>query len=283
MSRIAFLVEYNGARYSGFQTQTPRDFPVGTPPGGRDAPVPTIQDALETAIAQIAQSDVSVVAAGRTDAGVHATGQVIHADIPTSRPMTAWTRGVNAHLPPDISVRHAQEMPPAFHARFSATGRRYVYVIQNRPQRPGLLNGRVGWYHRPLDTDKMTAAAACLLGTHDFSSFRAAECQAKSPVKTLTTLNLTRRKDLVIIEVAANAFLHHMVRNIVGALIWVGNGKMPVAWMGDILQARDRTCAAPTFSPEGLYLSAVDYDAKWCFGVPESAREREIGVLHFFA
>ena len=254
--RIALAVEYAGAAFCGFQSQPSR---CG------------VQDALESAIGAIAGGPVGVVAAGRTDAGVHAASQVVHFDTEADRPTTAWVRGVNAHLPPTAAVLWAQPVPPEFHARFSATARHYAYRLQNRSERPGLLAGRAGWYHHPLDVAAMQEACAMLIGTHDFSSFRAAECQAKSPVKTLSHASVARDGDIVRFDFSANAFLHHMIRNIVGALVTVGSGKAPSSWMAELLAARDRTRGPATFAPEGLYFCGADYDAR--FGLPPTRRE----------
>ena len=253
--RIALGVEYAGAAFCGFQSQPSH---CG------------VQDALEAAIERIAGHPVGVTAAGRTDAGVHAACQVVHFDTEASRPDSAWVRGVNTHLPATAAVLWSHQVDPAFHARFSATARHYTYVLLNRAERPGLNAGRVGWYHHPLDVDAMRSAAAALVGTHDFSSFRAAECQAKSPVKTLSKAAVARDGALVRFEFTANAFLHHMIRNIVGALVVVGSGKMPAPWVGELLALRDRTKAAPTFSPDGLYFAGADYEAR--FGLPPTVR-----------
>lgn len=246
--RVALALEYRGTAYCGWQSQS----------GGG-----SVQDALETAVSTVAAAPVRVTCAGRTDAGVHALAQVVHFDTDAQRPETAWVRGVNARLPPDIAVRWAQAVDPEFHARFSARGRRYRYLLLNRPQRPGLLADRVAWYHRPLDLAAMQAAARLLLGEHDFSSFRAAECQAKSPVKTLQRADVARQGDLLVFDFAATAFLHHMIRNIVGALVYVGKGAHPPEWITELLAARDRTQAPPTFAAAGLYFAGVDYDPVW--------------------
>jgi tRNA pseudouridine38-40 synthase len=253
--RFALGIEYDGTGFSGWQSQ----------PGGN-----TVQDVLELAMSAIACVPVRVVCAGRTDAGVHATRQVIHFDAPVERAPTAWVRGVNAHLPPQVVVRWATPVADDFHARFAARSRSYHYLLLNRPERPGLLSGKVGWCHRPLDLDAMQAAAACLSGEHDFSSFRAAECQAKSPVKILHDFDISREGELIRIRCRANAFLHHMVRNLVGALVYVGMGRQPVSWLAQLLAARDRRLGAPTFSPDGLYLVGVEYDAAW--GLPQQGR-----------
>lgn len=246
--RIALGLEYDGAGFSGWQSQ-----PAGN----------TVQDVLENALTSIAGMPLRVVCAGRTDAGVHALGQVVHFDPPLDRPMTAWVRGTNAHLPPAVAVRWAVPVADEFHARFAARARSYRYVLLNRNERPGLLAGKVGWCHRPLDLPAMRAAAACLLGEHDFSSFRAAECQAKSPVKILYRLDISQEGDLILFDCCANAFLHHMVRNLVGALVYVGMGRQSPVWCAHLLAARDRRVGAPTFAPDGLYLAGVDYGDRW--------------------
>jgi tRNA pseudouridine38-40 synthase len=252
--RIALGVEYDGSAFRGWQIQ----------PGGG-----TVQNAVEDAMRQIADVEIKVVCAGRTDAGVHATGQVVHFDCDVARPLTAWVRGVNSFLPPAVAVRWAHAVPDDFHARFSAHGRRYRYVLLNRPQRVGLWHGRVGWYHHPLDEALMQRAANLLLGQHDFSAFRAAECQARSPVRTLRRFDVRRSGDALIFDLEADAFLHHMVRNLVGSLVYVGQGKHPPQWAQELLSARDRKRAAPTFMADGLYLAGVQYEAHW--GLPVSA------------
>lgn len=246
--RIALGLEYDGATFCGWQSQA----------GGG-----SVQDALESAVSAIADAPLRVVCAGRTDAGVHALGQVVHFDTPTERPLTAWVRGVNAHLPPAVAVRWAQVMPDEFHARFSARGRRYRYLLLNRAVRPGLLARRVGWFHQPLDVAAMQVASQALLGEHDFSAFRSAECQAKSPVKTLHKLVIARHGEMIVFDFAANGFLHHMVRNLIGALVYVGKGAHPPSWLGELLAARNRALAAPTFDASGLYFAGVDYDPVW--------------------
>jgi tRNA pseudouridine38-40 synthase len=255
--RVALGIEYDGRRFCGWQSQ----------PGGCG-----VQDALERALAPISGTFVRVAAAGRTDTGVHATAQVAHFDAPVERPLTAWVRGVNSALPEGAAVLWAQPVGADFHARFSATGRAYTYVLLNRASRPGLASGRVGWFHRPLDVERMQEAAQLLLGTHDFSAFRAAECQADSPLRELRRLDVERRGDLIVFRFAANAFLQRMVRNIVGSLVYVGKGRQRPQWLGELLAARDRTAAAPTFAPDGLYLTGVEYDSAW--GLPQPcARE----------
>jgi tRNA pseudouridine38-40 synthase len=246
--RIALGLEYEGAAFAGWQTQ-----PQGN----------TVQDALERALADIAGAPIRVACAGRTDAGVHAAAQVVHFDAPTARPENAWVRGVNAHLPDSIAVRWSRKVPDDFHARYSALARSYRYVLHNHAVRPALLHGRVGWFHLPLDIEAMQAGAALLAGEQDFSAFRAAECQARSPVKTLHQADVRREGDCIVFDFRASAFLHHMVRNMVGALVYVGKGAHPPKWIAELIAGRDRRLAAPTFSPSGLYLSGVEYDARW--------------------
>lgn len=257
--RFALGLEYDGRRYSGWQSQ----------PSGN-----TVQDRLEAALAGIAGSKTAVVCAGRTDTGVHAIEQVVHFDTQAERPLTAWVRGVNAKLPDDIAVRWACQVSMDFHARFAATGRRYSYVLLNRRERPGLASGKVGWCHHALDEEAMRAAAACLLGEHDFSSFRSAECQAKSPVKLLRLCRIERHGDRIVFDLAANAFLHHMVRNLVGSLVYVGMGRRPPEWLAAVLAARDRSLAAPTFMADGLYFVGADYEEKW--GLPQTGLQHRI-------
>jgi tRNA pseudouridine38-40 synthase len=255
--RVALGIEYDGRRFCGWQSQ----------PGGCG-----VQDALERALARIGGQFVRVAAAGRTDTGVHATAQVAHFDAPVERPLSAWVRGVNSELADGAAVLWAQPVAPQFHARFSATGRGYTYLLLNRASRPGLEAGRVGWFHRTLDVERMREASRLLLGVHDFSAFRAAECQAESPSRELRRLDIERRGELIVMRFAANAFLQRMVRNIVGSLVYVGKGRFPPPWMGELLAGRDRSAAAPTFAPDGLYLTAVEYDSAW--GLPRPcARE----------
>lgn len=246
--RIALGVEYDGGALRGWQTQ----------PGGG-----TVQDELEHALACIAGERIGVVCAGRTDAGVHAIEQVVHFDTAVRRPLTAWVRGVNRFLPPAIAVRWAQPVDDAFHARFSARGRCYRYLLLNRASRPGLWHGRVGWCHRPLDEDAMGRAARLLLGEHDFSAFRAASCQARSPVKTMRRATVARVGEMLVFDFEASAFLHHMVRNLVGSLVYVGQGSHPPEWIDELLVCRDRTRAAPTFAADGLYLVGARYEEHW--------------------
>jgi tRNA pseudouridine38-40 synthase len=246
--RIALGLEYAGTSFTGWQSQ----------PDGR-----ALQDVLQRALAAIAEHDVATIAAGRTDAGVHATMQIVHFDTAAARPDTAWVRGVNAHLPPEVAVLWAQPVDEAFHARYAATARHYTYLLVNRPVRAAVLAGRVGWYHHALDVDAMRAGARQLVGTQDFSAFRAAMCQAKSPVKTLSRASIDRRDNAIRFDFSANAFLHHMIRNIVGALVRVGAGKAAPAWIGELLAGRDRTRGAPTFAADGLYFTGADYPPTW--------------------
>ena len=242
--RVALGIEYDGTSFNGWQSQ----------PDGA-----SVQDALERALAAIAGTPTRVTAAGRTDRGVHAAMQVVHFDTDARRPLTAWVRGVNAHLPDSVAVLWSVAVAPEFHARFSAMRRHYTYLLADRPARPGLFAHRVGWHHRALDVTAMQEAARALVGTHDFSAFRAAECQAKSPVKTLVQLDITRVGELVRFDFCADAYLHHMIRNIVGSLVQVGGGKVPSSWIGELLEGRDRTRAAGTFAPQGLYFTGVEY------------------------
>jgi len=242
--RIALGVEYDGSRYHGWQTQQDAD---------------SIQERLEWALAQVADHQVETVCAGRTDRGVHATQQVVHFDTTAHRSLRGWQLGTIQLLPDDITVIWAQEVSADFHARYSARSRHYRYVILNRLTRPGLQNGRVTWWYHELDAHKMHQAAQQLLGEHDFTSFRGKDCQAHSPVRLIESIAATREGQYIYIDVRANAFLHHMVRNIVGTLIEVGQGKQPVGWVGEVLKARDRNAAGITAPAEGLYLVHVRY------------------------
>lgn len=254
MKRIALGLQYEGTPWQGWQTQPHRQ---------------TVQDVLEAALEKFCCGPLPTTCAGRTDAGVHATGQVVHFDTEASRELFSWVRGVNAFLPASVAVRWAAEVEGGehgFHARFSALARTYHYLIYNHPVRSPLWSGRAGWVFRPLDEGAMMQAAQALVGEHDFSAFRAAECQALSPVRAMQAISVRRRGELVVVTLRANAFLHHMVRNIVGSLIQVGNGNRPPGWIAELLAGRNRELAAPTFSPDGLYLAQVDYDARW--GLP---------------
>lgn len=246
--RIALGVEYDGSQYFGWQSQA----------GGH-----TVQDALQVALSGIANERIRVVAAGRTDTGVHAQEQVVHFNTNVVRPLTAWVRGVNALLPNSIAVLWAHAVPEEFHARFSAQARSYRYLLINRSVRNAMQHGKAGWFHAPLNVEKMREAAQHLLGEHDFSALRAAECQAKSPIKNLAQLDIKKQGNAIVFDLSANAFLHHMVRNIIGCLVYVGKGKHPPQWMREVLEGRERSLAAPTFAPDGLYLRRVTYDVKW--------------------
>jgi len=250
--RVALGISYNGQNYQGWQSQ---------------ASGLTVQDKLEKALGKFTAQRVSTVCAGRTDAAVHALMQVVHFDTDRDRDTHSWTRGTNANLPRDIAVQWAVRTSDAFHCRACATSRRYAYVLLESPIRPSVEVGRVGWTFRSLDPVALRAAADILLGEHDFSSFRASQCQALSPIKNVIDISINRRGAYWRIEFEANAFLHHMIRNIMGCLVQIGQGAKPVSWMAEVLAARDRKAAAPTFSPDGLYFLGPRYDAHW--GMPE--------------
>ncbi|MQQ99382.1 tRNA pseudouridine(38-40) synthase TruA [Glaciimonas soli] len=267
MKRIVLGVQYDGTPWQGWQTQ----------PSGQ-----TVQDKLEFALAKFTQGKVPTICAGRTDAGVHALEQVVHFDTELTRSLSSWVRGLNAFLPPSIAVRWASEVPHAevpdhvdgnlqFHARFSATARTYHYLLYNHPVRSPILANKVGWAFRPLDVERMREAAHYFIGTHDFSAFRAIECQAASPIRTMHEVKIEQHGSLIVFTLRANAFLHHMVRNMIGALIFVGNGKESAAWIAELLVQQDRSLAAPTFMPDGLYLGKVEYDKKWNLPQEESS------------
>lgn len=249
--RHAVGVEFDGSGYRGWQRQ-------------RD--VPTVQAQVELALSRVLGHAVEVTGAGRTDAGVHARGMVAHFDTPVLRSSRALVLGGNTHLPHGIALQWARRVPDHFHARYSALSRSYRYCILDRPVRGALAHGRTAFIHHRLEVQPMREAARWLLGTHDFSSFRAAECQARSPVRALTDLVVARHGDFVVLQVTANAFLHHMVRNIAGLLIHVGQGKAPAAFAGEVLAARDRRIAPPTAPAQGLYLWRVLYPS--VFGLP---------------
>jgi tRNA pseudouridine38-40 synthase len=250
--RMVLGLSYNGLPYQGWQSQS----------SGR-----TVQDRLEAALAAFTGARISTLCAGRTDAGVHALMQVVHFESPVERSKHAWVRGTNRNLTSDIAVEWALPAPPDFHCRASAQSRRYAYVLRQSEVRPTLEAGRVGWSFRPLDGAAMGQAAAYLLGEHDFSSFRASECQAVSPVKNLLRIDMVQRGAYWRFDFEASAFLHHMIRNIMGSLVRVGQGLEPPEWMDAVLQARDRKQAAPTFSPAGLYFLGPRYAPH--FGMPE--------------
>lgn len=254
MTRIALGIEYNGAAFYGWQ---------------RQKNVNSIQQELEKALKVIAQQDIEVFCAGRTDAGVHATNQVVHFDTTVKRPLKAWTMGVNTNLPDSIAVKWAKEVSDDFHARFSATARRYRYIVYNSPLRPGIFLEGISHYYLPLDANLMHLAAQNLPGEQDFTSFRASNCQSNSPCRNIMHAKVSRVGDYVMLDIKANAFLHHMVRNIMGSLIKVGEGEQGVAWIRQLLDAKDRTQAAATAKPNGLFLVEVEYPEK--FGIPKCA------------
>jgi len=257
--RLALAVEYDGGAFCGWQTQ----------PNGM-----AVQDTLERALSVIAGHTVHTVAAGRTDTGVHALHQVVHFDTEAERPLDAWVRGVNAHLPPAVRVIWSGVVDDHFHARFDATARHYQYLLYNNPAAPAILAGKAGWFHTPLNELWMQQAADTLLGEHDFSAFRAAECQAKTPVRTLFRADVVRQGAYILFSFSGNAFLHHQVRNMVGALVYIGKGKYPASYMTELLAMQDRTKAPPTFMADGLYLVGVDYDVHW--GIPSLPRTLQV-------
>lgn len=255
--RIAIGVEYNGAAFHGWQRQT-------------KPPVATIQMALEEALSTVADQAITLICAGRTDAGVHATGQVAHFEVSNPRELKAWTMGVNSLLPAAIRVVWAKEVDAEFHARFSAQARRYQYWIHNSAVRPGIFSALMTHYSQPLDEGLMDRAAQSLVGEQDFSAFRAVACESQTPMRNVHAVSVKRFGERICIEIEANAFLLHMVRNIAGTLMAVGIGKQPVTWVESLLAAKDRSMAAATAKPDGLYLVAVTYPAK--YDLPETER-----------
>jgi tRNA pseudouridine38-40 synthase len=253
--RYALCVEYAGFAYRGWQVQKTNN-------------VPSVQETVEQALSRIANEPVHVVCAGRTDAGVHGTYQIIHFDTSARRDERAWVLGTNTHLPDDIAIQWARRMDSSFHARFSARERRYRYLVRSAPVKPALLARGVTWTHKSLDIGRMNAAAAHLVGEHDFTSYRAIGCQAKSPVREVRSLRVYEVGELIVIDVCANAFLHHMVRNIAGVLMKVGAGEAQPGWAQDVLQARDRRQGGITAPPYGLYFVDVRYPAE--FDLPPS-------------
>jgi len=260
--RVALGVSYDGSQFCGWQSQ----------PSACG-----VQDALESAISAIAQQSIRVHAAGRTDTGVHALAQVVHFETNAERPLSAWVRGVNAHLPKTVRVVWAHVVDEEFHARFSAFSRSYQYLLYNSPVASALMADKAGWFHLPLDFSAMQEGASYLLGEHDFSAFRASECQAKSPVRTLTQADVQVSGRYFVFSFSANAFLQHQVRNMIGALTYVGKGAHSPSYIKELLQKRDRTLSPPTFSPYGLYLTGVGYDAKW--GLPLTSSSESLHVL----
>jgi len=259
VTRIVLGVQYIGTGWNGYQKQPERN---------------TVQDRLEMALEKFACTPLATTCAGRTDTGVHAIEQVVHFDTDLVRPTQAWVRGVNTFLPDSIVVRWAKEVPLGedgleFHARFSARSRTYHYVLYNHPTPSALLSNRAGWMFRPLDVERMVDAARHLIGTHDFSAFRASSCQAKTPVKDMHEVRIERHGDIIVFTLRASAFLHHMVRNIVGSLVYVGLGRQEPDWMHEVLESRSRDVAAPTFMPDGLYFARIEYDP--CWKLPQEA------------
>lgn len=242
--KIALTLEYDGTHYFGWQSQPDRN---------------SVQAEVEKALSAVADAPLRVICAGRTDTGVHALGQVLHFETSAKRKPIAWVLGVNTHLPNDISIRSMRVVDEAFHARYSATQRHYQYIIYNRPTRSALWDKRMAWACRPLDAEAMHAAGQYLVGEHDFSAFRASGCQAKTPIRQLSHLSVKRQGPMIVVDISANAFLHHMVRNIMGVLMHIGRGEAPAAWAGEVLASCDRTQAANTAPACGLYLVKVDY------------------------
>ena len=252
-TRIACRIEYDGNGFNGWQVQ-PHPGTV------------TVQGALESALGEVADTTVRVHCAGRTDSGVHAHAQIVHFDMPASRSCRAWMLGGNSTLPRSVRIHWATAVKKTFHARFSALSRSYRYVIENTAVHSALLRHHVTWCSRPLDARLMHAAAQALLGERDFSAFRASSCQAATPMRNVQSVSVERRGDLVVIDISANAFLHHMVRNIAGSLIAVGDGRRPLEWVDELMTGRDRTLAAETAPASGLYLADIQYPAQ--FGLP---------------
>ncbi|HCH23281.1 MAG TPA: tRNA pseudouridine(38-40) synthase TruA [Oceanospirillaceae bacterium] len=246
--RIALQVAYNGRNYHGWQ---------------RQKSAISVQEKLEAALSKVADAPIQVVCAGRTDAGVHASSQIVHFDTPNARPLRAWTHGGNAKLPDDVSIQWAKVVPEQFHARFAASARQYRYVIYNHPMRPALMDKEVTWNYRPLDVASMQQAASYLVGEHDFTSFRASACQANSPLRHVYHLKVIAAGDYIILDVRANAFLHHMIRNFAGLLMHIGSGNQPPEWALQVLQARDRRQAPATAAPYGLYFVNAEYSAQF--------------------
>ena len=260
--RIALGVSYDGSPWLGWQSQ----------PGGR-----TVQDVLEQALSRFVAHPVSTICAGRTDTGVHALNQTVHLDTCAERSLESWVRGLNALLPPSVAVQWARIVPTDFHARFSAQGRHYVYLVRQSRVRSPLTHGKAAWVFRPLDLGLMQEGATHLLGRHDFSAFRSSECQAASPVRTLTRAHIEQQGDYFLFSFSANAFLHHMIRNLMGTLIYIGQGRQPPSWTAQLLEQADRRLAAPTFDASGLYLAGVDYPPE--FGLPAAAPYQQLWEL----
>ncbi|WP_432473852.1 tRNA pseudouridine(38-40) synthase TruA [Amphritea sp. HPY] len=249
-SRYALCVEYAGGNYRGWQTQKEKD-------------VPTVQETVEAALSKIANEPISVICAGRTDACVSGTYQIIHFDTTAERNLRGWVMGTNTQLPDDIAIRWAKPVDNSFHARFSALERRYRYLIYSSPVKPALLSKGVTWTHKKLDISAMQEATKYLLGEHDFSSYRAIACQAKSPVREVRAMNIYTAGELIVIDVRANAFLHHMIRNFAGVLMTIGAGEAKPVWAKEVLEARDRTQGGITAPPYGLYFVDVKYPEEY--------------------
>lgn len=250
--KVVLVVEYDGSAYKGWQAQK--------------FDVPSVQENLENALSKIANHKVSVICAGRTDSGVHASAQVVHFETEADRNERAWTLGTNTHLPPDISVVAARYVDDEFHARFSALSRRYRYVIYQSELRPAVLSKGVTWTHKELDVKAMSEAAKCFIGTHDFTSFRAVGCQANTPVRTILNFSVHQLGQYIVLDVRANAFLHHMIRNFAGVLMTIGCGEMPVSWAQEVLNAKDRAQGGVTAPPFGLYFVDAEYPSH--FNIP---------------
>ncbi len=254
--RLILAVEYDGSNFHGWQRQSHSA---------------SIQGTLEEVLSTIAAHPIEVTCAGRTDTGVHATSQVVHFDCPNQRPDKAWLKGANSLLPAPIAIRYVQKAEPDFHARFSATSRSYTYIIDNSPTRPGIMHQGITWYKKHLDIEKINQAGKLLMGENDFSSFRSAQCQSHSVHRCVTELKSQRVEDYVIISITANAFLHHMVRNIVGLMFEIGDGRKNSEWAYEVMAAKDRTLAGITAPADGLYLTGVSYPEK--FQLPRFKRE----------
>lgn len=265
--RIALGVAYCGQPWHGWQKQPHQK---------------TVQDQLELALHSFLGEGTDTICAGRTDTGVHALGQVVHLQSRVERPEPAYVRGLNAHLPKSIRIQWARRVAPDFHARFSALQRHYVYLLRNSPTPVPFDEGRIGWVYRPLSLSAMQQAASLLLGTHDFSAFRSSQCQAHSPVREIRQLTVRQQGEYFIFHFQANAFLHHMIRNLMGALVYIGMGRQPVDWVRTLLREKDRRLAAPTFSPAGLYLARVDYADHWDLPQPglEALLHRHLGFSY---
>lgn len=264
LRRLALGVEYCGTAYHGWQAQ-------------RDPTMPSVQDALEKALSRIADQPVRTHCAGRTDAGVHALCQVVHFDTPVERPLKAWHLGTNTHLSDDLCVRWAQSVPSDFHARYRAQRRRYRYVIYNAPTRSAVLAKRVTWHIPVLDAELMHREVQCLVGRHDFTSYRATACQSRTPVREVFSVGVSRQGTLLLMDIEANAFLMHMIRNIVGVLMAVGNGKQAPGWAREVLDARDRRSAGVTAPPHGLYFLGASYAGQ--YGLPDWAHGPDFTFL----